>query len=107
MAYTRGFQRVVFSENTAAQHLVVAAVSGKKIRVRGLFLTAFSDQDILIESNSTTIGPANLSSSYSLVLPPTDGGVAEAWLETARGEALNITLGQVTQTDGVIFYDTI
>lgn len=106
---SHGFKRVTFSQNTAAQHTVVSIndAKGKKIRVRGLVLTAAAAQDILIQSNNTTILPANLSASFSLVMPPTEGGVGEAWVETLAGEALNITLGQAVATDGVIFYDAI
>lgn len=108
MSQQRGFNRVIFSESTAARHEIVAAPTNQqKIRVRGLFLGAAAAQDILIESDGTTIGPANLSENFSLVLPPTEGGKGEAWLECAADEALNITLGQAVQTDGVIFYDII
>ena len=108
MTMSRGFQRAVFNESSAAQYAVVGPPpAGKKIRVRGCTLTAAAAQDILIQSNNTTIGPANLSASYSLNLPPTDGGIGEAWLECAEGEGLNITLGQAVQTDGVLFYDIV
>ena len=108
MSMSRGFQRVVFSQSAAAQFaLVEPPAATKKIRVRGCILSAVASQDVTFESNNTTLSPANLSENYSLVLPPTDGGVGEAWLECAKGEALNITLGQAVQTDGVIFYDVV
>ncbi len=105
MSMSKGFQRAVFSESTAAQFEVAEAVPGKRIRVRGGFLTAAAAQDADFESGSTSLGVARLSASFSLVLEPTDGGKGEAWLETAVGEALNITLGLAVATDGVIFWD--
>ncbi len=102
----RGFQRAVFNQATAARHQVVGPpAANKKIRVRGCTLTAAAAQDAVFESGAVNIGPVNLINTGTFVLRPTDGGVGEAWMECEPGEALNITLGQAEQTDGVIFYD--
>lgn len=106
MTMSRGFQRVVFSESTAARHVVVEApIATKRIRVRGCILTAAGTQDALFESGTTAIGPVNLVATASFVLEPLGGEVGEAWMQCAKGEALNITLGQAQQTDGILFYD--
>ncbi len=108
MSMSRGFQRAVFSESTAATFLVVATPSAdKRIRVRGCFLSAAAAQNVSMESKATQIGSVNLVAGANFVLPPMDGGVGEAWLQCEKGEALNITLGQAQQTDGVIFYDIV
>lgn len=107
MSLSHGFQRTIFSKSTAAQHLVVAAVAGKRIRLRGCILTAAGAVVATFETDSTTILPANLSASYSLVLPATGGGVGEEWVKTEVGEPLNITLGGAVAVDGVIFYDLV
>ena len=108
MSISRGFQRAVFSENTAAQFEVVPAPGGsKKIRIRGLFLSAAAAQDIDLQSSSNSLGIINLVAGTSMVLPLLGGGTGEAWQECALEEALNITLGQAAQTDGVILYDIV
>ena len=108
MSMAHGFQRAVFDESSAAQFVVVATpAANKKIRVRGLFLSAVGVQLATLESNSTSLGAVHLSAGNIAQLGVTDGGVGEAWLETAKGEDLRITLGQAVQTNGVIFYDFI
>lgn len=109
MALTRGYQRAVFGENTASDHEVVAAPSAdnQRIRVRGGFLSAAGTVVATIKSGTTVLGAFNLSAGPGVVLPPTEGGVGEAWLECAANEALNITLNGAVQTDGVIFYDIV
>lgn len=104
----RGFQRAVFSESTAAQHEVVAVPRvGKRIRIRGGFLTAAAAQDAIIQSANNTLSIVRFSDSFALILPFTEGGTAEEWDNCNVDEALNITLGQAVQTDGVIFYDVL
>lgn len=112
MSISRGYQRAVFSQSTAAQFEVVASpASGKKIRIRGLFLSAAAAQDIDLQSSTpivdTSLGIINIAANTPIVLPLTGGGTGEVWLECADGEAFNITLGQAVQTDGVIFYDIV
>ena len=108
MSMSRGFQRLVFSESTAATFLLVAPPSAdKRIRVRGCILSAVGVQDADILSDAASLGVMNLVAGVPFPLPPMDGGVGEAWMQCEKGEALNITLGQAVQTDGVIFYDIV
>ena len=108
MTMAHGFQRAVFNQATAAQFQVVGPpAAGKRIRVRGCILTAAGTQDVTFESDSTSLGAINFVAGSSFVLLPLDGGVGEAWLVCVEGEAVNITLGQAVQTDGVIFYDIV
>ena len=107
MSMLREFERVVFSQNKKAKHLVVAGVVGKRIRVRGCFLGAAAANVVHFGSDATLIAPAQLSASFTLVLPPTDGGVGEVWFETLVGEALYITLQSAVQVDGLIMYDVV
>ena len=108
MSMSRGFQRAIFNQSTAARHQVIGPpATNKKIRIRGLFLTAAGAQQVTLESAAVSLGTINLSANNSITMPPLDGGVGEAWLECAKGAALNITLGQAVQTDGVILYDII
>ncbi len=74
MSMSRGFKRVVFSQSTAAQfELVPAPTNSKKIRVRGLFLSAAAAQDIDIESSTssvdTSLGIVNLVAGIVALLP--------------------------------------
>lgn len=105
MSMQKGFKRAVFSESTAAQFTVITPRVGKRIRVRGLFLTAVGVQLATLEADAVSMGAIHLSAGNAVVLPTTEGGTGEAWMETAIDESLNITLGQAVQTDGVIFYD--
>lgn len=106
MSMFRGFKKFIFNQSTAAQFLIVdPPPADKRIRVRGVLLSSAGAQDATFETDAVSMGAANLSANYTLNLPPTDGGIGEAWFQCEKGEPLNITLGQAVQTDGVIYYD--
>lgn len=108
MSMSHGTQKAVFDESTAAQFVVVLNPKGnQKIRVRGLFLSAVGVQRAVFESNSTSLGAVHLSAGNIAQLGLTEGGVGDAWMETAVDEDLRITLDQAVQTDGVVFYDIV
>jgi hypothetical protein len=84
--------------STAATHEVVAAVSGKKIRVVGFFVTAAAALNVQFKSAGTSIC-ANLAISGVA-----QGYCPHGWFETAAGEALNMTLDTGTATSAQVVY---
>lgn len=93
--------------NTAAGGTVeiVAAVSGKRIKVYAIFFTLASATTVNIKSASTTLTGDMTLSSFSLD-PMMFGKNMFPWLQTAAGEALNFTFGGAVQCSGVVYYTT-
>ena len=93
-------QFALIDENAQANNEIVAAVSGKRIRVVSFFVVAAAANSITWKSATTAIaGPMALAQN---------GGVsaeAEVGLcETAMGEALNLALSAATQVGGGVAY---
>lgn len=83
---------------------LVAAVTGKKIRVLSLFLVASGGANTLrLESGAggtALTGQMNLAANGQLVLPFND----EGWCETAAAALLNLELSTATSVDGGLSY---
>jgi len=100
--------RAAVSGATSGNNTLVAAVSGKKIKVLGLALVAAAAVDVRLESGA---GGTALTGVMSLtagnlqwVLPPVEPGYA--WVETVAGALLNMELGGAVQVSGCIVYYT-
>lgn len=82
---------------------ILAAITGQKIKVIGLYVVAAAANTIKFISGSTDISAQTaLSANGGFVLPITDKGIP--WFETNQGEALNISLSASTQVGVNIVY---
>lgn len=97
------FDRMLFADIDAAAsgtNPVIAAVSGKSIRVMCYTVVAAADVTITWKSGSTAI-----SGAMDL---PAKGGASPAsplgMMQTAEGEALNLTLSGAVQVSGHVGY---
>lgn len=99
-------KRAVISASSSGANAIVAAVTGKKIKVLGCYIVASNSVNVKFQSASTDItGLAYLTTNSGFVLPsPT---VAQNhWFETAAGEALNLNLsGNVAVGGAIIYYE--
>lgn len=83
---------------------IVAAVTGKQIKVVGVWLCANGTVNVKWQSASTDItGLVYLFQGNGYVLPTGSPGAAH-WFETASGEALNINLSAAIAVGGSIVY---
>lgn len=89
--------RAKFDEATAATHVVVAAVTNKRIVVTNLVCIIGSSQTAIWKSGTTAISGV-LPESY------TTGDNELGILETERGEALQLTLSAAVQVTGHLTY---
>ncbi len=87
---------------TSGQSELVAAVSGKSIRVLGYVLTGASACSAKFQSASTDLtGPLFLGAP--VVVPNDNSG----WIETVAGEALNLFTSANVQVSGHINYQLV
>lgn len=88
--------------STNGQNDVIAAVSGKKIRILALHLWAASAVNLTVKSGSSTtrFGPIPLSTSGTYIEAGPNGWVAE----TATNIALNLFLSSGVAVTGFISY---
>lgn len=88
---------------SSGDNTIVAAVTGKKIRVVSAFLVAAGDVNTRFESGasgSALTGQMNLTTNSGFVLPFNPVG----WFETASSAILNLELSGATSVDGSITY---
>ncbi len=95
--------KVNFSESTADDFTVKAAVAGSRIRVLGWTLSITAAQSLTWKSGTTAISQA---------FPFGGAGFWEPlkpfqMYETAVGEALVLTLGSAVQVTGEIWYEVV
>ena len=100
--YGRGESIQFAAINVAADGELVAAVSGKKIRVISYLIVAAAAETVTFESDGTPISgviplSANGGVSYA-------GGLEAPAFETAAGESLDIDLGATESVDGHLAY---
>lgn len=91
---------------SSGDNTLVAAVSGKKIRVHSLFLISAGTVTVRFESGAS--GTA-LTGQMSLVA---NGGFSlpynpEGWFETAAGSLLNAELSSAVSVDGALSYSLV
>lgn len=91
----------VITENTAATHEIVAAVTDRHIEVLDFLIVAAATQQANFESGTTDItGVMSMAAGV-----PLNGGFSPAGkFRTAKGEALQLTLAQGQQTSGYVVY---
>ena len=91
------------SGNTSGDNTVVAAVTGKKIRVLSLYVITTDAATVAFESGASgtaLTGDVPCAANGGFVLPFNSGG----WFETAASALLNMELNAVSQTSGALSY---
>lgn len=91
---------------SGAGNTIVAAVSGKQIRVTGYVLNALTavTAQWYTGTSAALSGPIALGATGTIVCPNDDG---DGHFETVAGEALKLTLGGAVQVSGHVRYRLI
>ncbi len=87
----------------SGDNTLVAAVTGKKIRVVSLFAVASGAVAVAFESGASgtaLTGQMNVGANGNITMPFNP----EGWFETAAGVLLNMELGGATSVDGCLTY---
>lgn len=87
----------------SGDNTIVAAVTGKKIRVLALFLVASAAVTVRFESGAggtALTGQMQLGANGVLVLPENANG----WFQTAAAALLNLELSGAVSVDGGLVY---
>lgn len=100
--------RAAISTASSGDSSVVAAVTGRKIRVLSLQFLCTSAVTVGFESNNAggdtaLTGVMAFPDNGGMVLPHNPFG----WFETVAGEALHITLGGAVQVSGSLVYQVV
>ena len=93
----------VIDHATSGDNTIVAAVSGKKIRVLSLVLVASGTTTVRFEagaSGTALTGQMALVANTGFALPFNPVG----WFETSSGALLNLELSAAVSVDGVVCY---
>lgn len=93
----------VLDAASSGDNTLIAAVSGKKIRVLSVFLVAAGTVNVRFESGASgtaLTGQMNLVANTGFVLPFNPVG----WFETAATTLLNLELSAAQSVDGSIVY---
>ena len=101
----QGVRRAAISGVTSGNNTLIAAVTGKKIRVLGLSIVAAGAVDFRLESGASGTalsGVMSLNDGVMVTWPIAPPGAH--WVETAAGALLNMELGAGVQVSGVIVY---
>jgi hypothetical protein len=97
-------KRAVIDHAASGDNTLVAAVTGKRIRVLSLFLIASSGVTVRFES-----GASGAALTGQMVLSAAGDGVVlpfnpAGWFETAANTLLNLELSGATSVDGAVQY---
>ena len=87
----------------SGDNTLVAAVTGKKIRVLSLFAVASGAVTVAFESGASgtaLTGQMNVGANGNITMPFNP----EGWFETAAAALLNMELGGATSVDGCLTY---
>lgn len=107
MAIQSQVQYAVVAAATGGDNTLVAAVTGKKIRVIALVLVASGGANsVRLESGASgtaITGVMDIIDNGQLVLPYNPAG----WCETAAAALLNMELSAATAVAGVLGYVTV
>lgn len=87
-------------ENSTGSQEIVAAVTGKKIRVVSFFLVVSDAQTLTWQSSSTGLTGAMAFAANGGMATGSEMGL----FETQEGEALNLLLGSAVQVSGAVSY---
>lgn len=96
----------VIDNATSGDNTLIAAVTGKKIRVKSLFLIAADAVTIRFESGAAgtaLTGQMVVAASGGFVLPYNGNG----WFITAASALLNLELSGNVSADGAFTYDLV
>lgn len=96
----------VIDAATSGDNTLLAAVTGKKIRVHALFVVAAGTVTVRFESaagGTAMTGQMNLVANAGFVLPYNPAG----WFETVAGELLNMELSGAVSVDGSFVYSLV
>lgn len=96
-------KRAIIDAATSGDNTLVAAVTGKKVRVLSLFLVSAGTVTVRFESGAggtALTGQMNLVANTGFVLPHNDHG----WFETADATLLNMELSAAVSVDGALTY---
>lgn len=88
---------------SSGDNTIVAAVTGKKLRVLSLVLLSTAKQTVAFESGASgtaLTGDMEIAANAPLVLPFNP----EGWFETAAGVLLNLELGGANAVAGSLSY---
>ena len=100
-------QYAVIAATTMGNNTLVAAVTGKKIRVLSAVLVASGGANTVrfeSDADGTALsGLMDIGDNGQLVLPLNGFG----WLETVAGELLNLELSAATLVAGVLVYEQV
>ena len=105
--YDQDIKRAAVSGATSGDNTLVAAVTGKKIKVLGLVLVAASTVTIALESGASgtaLTGDMTVTTADNpvIVFPMTAPG--NHWVETAASALLNMELSDTVQVSGCVVY---
>jgi len=93
---------VAINVTTSGDHALVAAVTGRCIRLVQCGLMAAAAVGVKFDDGTSDLtGPFPLGANTGFVLGPSTLGY---WLETGVGNPLNINLSLNTTVAGVLFY---
>lgn len=102
MAYAAPVNFAVISTASAGANTLVAAVTGKRIRVISYALVAAGAVSVNFENGTTDItGVLPLAANSGLSFPGTESGPA---FETSPGALLGLTLSGAVQVSGHLTY---
>ncbi len=96
----------VIDDASSGDNTLVAAVTGKKIRVLSLILVSAGTMTVRFESGASgtaLTGQMSLVDTAGFVLPYNPRG----WFETAAGSLLNLELSGATSADGCLQYQLV
>jgi len=93
------------NESTAASNEIVAAVSGKKIRILAMMVIAAGDVNLTVEDEdgNDLIGLCEIAEAGGFVLPLNEAG----WQEAPAGKALHLLSSAAVQVGGCITYQEV
>ena len=107
MASRSEIQYAVVAATAAGDNTLVAAVTGKRIRVHALFVVASGGANsVRLESGAGTLaltGVMDIVDNGQLVLPHNSAG----WCQTAVAALLNLELSAATPVGGLLVYSLI
>lgn len=95
---------VVISKATSGSGELVAAVTGKRIRVHGYVYETTTAVTVTFLTAATGLTGAMPGGSNTVVA---SGWNPDGWFETAVSEALNISLGGNVQVSGHLYYSIV
>jgi len=99
-------KNAAISGATLGNNTLVAAATGKKIRVHSLFIVSAGATTVRFESGAggdALTGVMTFAAGMSMVLPFSELG----WFETDQGELLNMELSAAIQVSGFVQYSEI